>query len=117
MLLYFIGLYVYFTVKPQFVNPSDHTVDVIEGQPAIINMTARSNPAELTYAWFRDGNSIKNMSTSAANPGDRIVADGSLLNLTVVRRSDTGEFKCVATSVEGSTAAVVRLNVQCKEGY
>ena len=98
--------------KPQFLYSSDYTVDVIEGQPAVVNMSAEGNPPVLTYAWSREGAPIK--SSLQATPSDRIHADGSLLNLAVVRRDDAGEFKCEATNAEGTQSATVRLNVQCK---
>uniref|UniRef100_A0A0N8CD86 Down syndrome cell adhesion molecule n=1 Tax=Daphnia magna TaxID=35525 RepID=A0A0N8CD86_9CRUS len=96
--------------KPQFQQPSDYSVDVIEGEPAIVNLTARANPSEMTYKWFRDGTAIKQL--KEANAYDRITFDGPLLNLTVVRRDDKGEYKCDATNAEGSRSHTVRLNVQ-----
>lgn len=99
--------------KPQFQQPSDYSVDVIEGEPAIVNLTARANPSEMTYKWFRDGTAIKQL--KEANAYDRITFDGPLLNLTVVRRDDKGEYKCDATNAEGSRSHTVRLNVQCND--
>lgn len=87
-------------------------MDIVEGKPAIINMTTQANPSEVTYNWSRQGFAIK-----AAEDGDiydRITFNGALLNLTVVRRDDKGEFKCEATNAEGTQSGIVRLNVQCK---
>jgi len=97
--------------KPQFIQPSDYTVDVVEGEPAVINMTAQSNPPVVTYAWSRDGTAIR--SGDAATFSDRILANGSLLNVAVIRRDDAGDFNCEATNSEGTQSATVRLNVQC----
>ena len=99
--------------KPHFPQSADYSVDVIEGEPAIVNMTAKANPSEMTYKWFRDGNAIKQLKEASAY--DRMTFDGPLLNLTVVRRDDKGDYKCEATNAEGSRHAIVRLNVQCNE--
>jgi hypothetical protein len=88
-------------------------VDVIEGEPAIANVTARANPSEVSYKWFRDGTAIKQL--KEANAYDRVTFDGSLLNLTTVRRDDKGEYKCEATNSEGARSHIVRLNVQCNQ--
>lgn len=84
---------------------------MVEGEPAVINMTAQSNPPVVTYAWSRDGAAIR--SGDAATFNDRILANGSLLNLAVVRRDDAGDFNCEAANSEGTQGATVRLNVQC----
>lgn len=98
--------------KPLFLQPADYTVDVVEGQPAIVNMTAKANPSEVTYAWSREGSAIK--AVGDAGVYDRITFNGALLNLTMVRRDDKGEYKCDATNNEGTQSGIVRLNVQCK---
>lgn len=87
-------------------------MDVVEGEPAIVNMSAKANPSEITYKWFRDGTAIKSIKDSGIY--DRLTFDGPLLNLTVVRRDDKGDYKCEATNSEGSRSTIVRLNVQCK---
>ena len=99
--------------KPQFLQPTEYTVDVVEGQPAIVNMTARANPSDVTYTWSREGSAIK--AAGDAGVYDRITFNGALLNLTVVRRDDKGEYKCEATNAEGTQSGTVRLNVQCKQ--
>ena len=88
-------------------------MDVVEGQPVIVNMTARANPSEVTYTWSRQESAVK--ADGDAGVYDRITFNGPLLNLTVVRRDDKGEYMCEATNTEGSQIAIVRLNVQCKE--
>ena len=88
-------------------------MDVIEGEPAIVNMTAKANPSEMTYKWFRDGNAIKQLKEASAY--DRMTFDGPLLNLTVFRRHDKGKYICEATNTEGSRHAIVRLNVKCNK--
>ena len=92
---------------------ADYSVDVIEGQPAVVDMTARANPSEIRYAWWRDSTSIRAAPNSTAD--ERITHSGPLLNLTVVRRTDDGLFKCDATNSEGTQTANVRLNVQCNK--
>ncbi|XP_059352881.1 nephrin-like [Daphnia carinata] len=96
--------------KPHFPQPADYSVDVIEGEPAIVNLTAKANPSEITYKWFRDGTAIKQLKEASAY--DRMTFDGAFLNLTVVRRDDKGDYKCEATNAEGSRSHTVRLNVQ-----
>ncbi|EFX79012.1 hypothetical protein DAPPUDRAFT_305049 [Daphnia pulex] len=101
--------------KPQFLHPTDYSVDVIEGEPAIVNVTARANPSEVSYKWFRDGTAIKQL--KEANAYDRVTFDGSLLNLTTVRRDDKGEYKCEATNSEDPASIVqTRSTVMVNEG-
>ena len=76
-------------------------------------MTAKANPSEVTYTWSRKGSAVK--ADGDADVFDRITFNGPLLNLTVVRRDDKGEYMCEATNAEGTQIAIVRLNVQCKK--
>lgn len=85
---------------------------MVEGQPAVVNMTARANPSEVTYSWSRAGSTIK--PAKDATEYDRITFDGPLLNLSTVRRDDKGDYKCDATNAEGTQTITVKLNVQCK---
>ncbi len=87
-------------------------VDVVEGEPASINLTASANPDAVTYVWSRDGQPIPAAAT--AKVGERITYDGAVLDLTVVRRSDEGPFVCNATNSEGRGTTTVHLNVQCE---
>ena len=85
---------------------------MIEGEPAIVNLSVRANPSDINYSWSRDGTVFK--SGKDAGASERITTNGPVLNLTVIRRSDDGPFKVDATNSEGSSSATVRLNVQCK---
>lgn len=101
------------TDKPQFSQSGEYTVDVVEGQPAVVNMTAKANPSEVTYSWSRAGSAVK--AAKDASEYDRITFNGPLLNLTTVRRDDKGDYKCEATNAEGTQPITVKLNVQCKQ--
>lgn len=95
--------------KPTF-KTNGLVVDVVEGEPASINLTASANPDAVTYVWSRDGQPIPAAAT--AKVGERITYDGAVLDLTVVRRSDEGPFVCNATNSEGRGTTTVHLNVQ-----
>lgn len=94
------------------MHPPEHTINVIEDAPAVINLTARANPAAIAYKWTRGLSGIKSSAESGSL--ERITSNGSLLNITRVHREDNGEYKCEATNSEGSTVTSIRLNVQCK---
>ena len=102
-------------VKPEFLHPVEHTINVIEDQPAVIDLTARANPSAITYVWSRGGSGIK--SSAGSSFFERITSNGPLLNITRVQREDHGEYKCEATNAEGTTVTTVRLNVQCKSYF
>ncbi|XP_076321284.1 nephrin-like isoform X2 [Tachypleus tridentatus] len=101
--------------KPEFYSTQTETFDIVEGETTFINLTARGNPNVITYTWTRDGNTVVDIQekekTSNVNK-TRIISNGPILNITNVRRSDAGRFKCEAANEEGTSEITIVLNVQ-----
>lgn len=45
---------------------------------------------------------------------DRIISDGSTLNITKLTRFDAGIYTCEAVNSQGNSVANVNVTVQCK---
>ena len=79
-----------------------------EGENATLSCKVTGNPVP-TISWTRDG--------SPVNASGRISFqdDKKELTITNVNRTDSGEYRCVASNSLGNdTSNVVTLNVQCK---
>lgn len=64
----------------------------------------------ITYTWTKDGVPLSN---SAANV-ERLVADGSVLNITRLTRGDAGIYTCEAVNSQGSATINITVIVECK---
>ena len=81
----------------------------MEGEPFVISVAARGNPAAITYTWSRDG-----LPLSLNSAGSRFIARGSTLNITKLERYDAGTYVCEAINYMGTTFYHLNLTVQCK---
>jgi len=89
------------TVDPQAVTKT-------EGGNLTLSCNATGNPVP-TISWTRDG--------SPVNTSGRISFSENKKELTItdVSRTDSGEYRCVATNRVGNdTSNAATLNVQCK---
>lgn len=66
----------------------------------------------MAYTWTKDGLPITQ--ASSANGAERIVSDGSVLNITRLSRHDAGTYNCEALNSQGSSLASVNITVQCE---
>ncbi|XP_022236928.1 nephrin-like [Limulus polyphemus] len=102
--------------KPKFLIHSLKRFDVVEGEPAFINITAKGNPSSISYQWFHEGKLIVDpsafapWSTQTIHHQD-IFARNSVLEITRVSRNHAGYYVCEATNSEGSTRIEVIINV------
>ncbi|XP_076334049.1 nephrin-like [Tachypleus tridentatus] len=98
--------------KPVFFIPTK-TVDIIETQNGIVNMSARGNPQPIQYTWMFRNIKIPQPSTSqfVYKARQRIVAHGPFLKIQNASRLDSGIYYCIADNEEGSSSASVNLNV------
>ncbi|XP_022254721.1 nephrin-like isoform X2 [Limulus polyphemus] len=91
--------------KPKFFTLPLETVDVVEGDSVVINLTVKANPEAVVYTWDKDGLPLPEESAG------RISASGSVLNVTEASRADRGRYRCEAKNDFGATETVVILNV------
>ena len=109
------ALFVYILVPPTYPASTPSTVDIIEFQSNILNLTAMANPANVEYTWYRNG--VK-LTFGNKNKRDlnipHFLADGGVLNITNVTRADGGPYTCEAGTDQGKTNFTVNLNVQCE---
>ena len=86
-------------------HPQD--VTVIEGSSVSLSCNAAGNP-EPTISWTKDGSPISNNSR-ISSPREKN------LTITNVNRTDSGEYRCVASNSLGSdTSNAATVDVQCK---
>lgn len=90
--------------KPHFVN-SVASFDVIEGDSASINLTAKANPPDIMYKWTGPDSQLDSR---------RFTTNGPFLNVSSVSRSDSGIFRLEASNDEGYSQTEIQLNVKCK---
>lgn len=68
-------------------------------------MVANANPMAIAYTWTKDGQPLAS---------DRIAAEGPILNVTRLARSDAGIYTCQATNTQGTALFNVTVVVECK---
>uniref|UniRef100_A0ABD2WLG2 Nephrin n=1 Tax=Trichogramma kaykai TaxID=54128 RepID=A0ABD2WLG2_9HYME len=93
--------------KPVFENLEATELVGMEGEPFVISVAARGNPAAITYSWTRDG-----LPLSSNVARSRITARGSTLNITRLERLDAGTYVCEAINDRGQTFYHLNLTVQ-----
>lgn len=98
--------------KPVFDPTNEESLVGIENEPLIISLKAEGNPQAITYTWTKDGLPI--MQTGSGSGMERIVSDGSVLNITKLSRHDAGTYTCEALNSQGSSVAQINITVQCK---
>lgn len=106
--MFLLLLYVHYADKPEFVNldGEQKSFELIEGEPAALNFATSANPPEIQHRWYReDGRPVDQ---------NRFRPDASFLNISVVRRSDAGVYRCEAQNSIGTTSAKVELKIKCK---
>ncbi|VEN63224.1 unnamed protein product [Callosobruchus maculatus] len=96
--------------KPVFDKNNEESVTGIENEPLIISLKADGNPTNIAYTWTKDGLPITQESSSTGN--ERIVSDGSTLNITRLSRHDAGTYTCEALNSQGSSVATFNVTVQ-----
>ncbi|GFG39572.1 hypothetical protein Cfor_01002, partial [Coptotermes formosanus] len=92
--------------KPIFSDVPTEQQSGIEGQPMVLSLQATGNPSNILYTWTKDGVEV--------GQDPRVVVDGPVLNITKLRKEDSGVYMCEAVNSEGSTSIKFNLTVQCK---
>lgn len=96
--------------KPVFDKTNEEVVTGIENEPLIISLKADGNPSSITYTWTKDGLPVGLSSTGM----ERVIAEGSVLNITKLSRNDAGVYTCEAINSQGSSVTHVNVSVECK---
>ncbi|KAI4470791.1 nephrin [Holotrichia oblita] len=96
--------------KPVFDPDNEKTVTGIENEPLIIVLKAEGNPSKISYTWTKDGLPI--MQRDSRTGADRIISDGSTLNITKLTRFDAGVYTCEALNSQGHSIANINVTVQ-----
>lgn len=100
--------------KPLFGDVTSKVIDLVEGEPAAVNVSALPNPSEITYEWTRNSypfNVIDSLSQMDPRRPTRMHSVGSVLNISKVSRQDSGYYTVKATNSEGVTEVKIQLNV------
>uniref|UniRef100_A0A2H1WN64 Hemolin n=1 Tax=Spodoptera frugiperda TaxID=7108 RepID=A0A2H1WN64_SPOFR len=94
---------------PIFDETTPYTTVGVENEPLIIVLRADGNPGSITYTWTKDGLPIAQSSYSTGN--DRIISEGSMLNMTKLSRHDAGVYTCEAVNSQGAAVANISVSV------
>ncbi|XP_072155743.1 nephrin [Bemisia tabaci] len=87
--------------KPVFTELEGGDQMGIEGEPLLIALHARGRPSSISYVWTKNKATLKSK-----------YVDGPVLNITKLRRSDTGLYTVTSTNSEGSTSLTFNISVQ-----
>ncbi|XP_054154061.1 nephrin-like isoform X2 [Oppia nitens] len=101
--------------SPEFLNSPLTQFDIIEGQPSVINLTAKGNPSQIEYKWSRQTETITAATeTTTGSPIDspRIQSSGPILNISEAKRGDSGVYKLYAQNELGLSETAIKINVQ-----
>ena len=83
----------------------------MQGSSVTFSSDANGVP-EPTFSWTKDGSAV------TANDRIRLSADNKELSITNVNRTESGEYRCVATnSVETVSSKAATLTVHCKKTF
>ena len=100
------------TDQPEFSQPPQNQV-VNEGLNVVFTCDANGNPPP-TFSWTIDGSAVN----TTANPRISLTGDSKQLTITSVNRTDSGEYRCVASNiVETVNSTAASLTVQCKKMF
>ena len=106
-----IFLFFFHLDKPVFHMDTKHgnAIELIEGSPAIVNMTATANPLPIEYEWSKESQALELEKLFPI--ADRMAISGGVLNFTNVKRQDSGYYTISATNAEGTTQTKIKIDV------
>ena len=100
-----------FIEEPAFTTHPKNHQKLREGVNITFSSDANGIP-EPTFTWTKDGSAV------TANDRISLSADNKQLSLTNVNRTDSGEYRCVATNSVGTVNSnAATLTVHCKKTF
>lgn len=100
-----MALILFILDKPEFPAVSS-PVEVMEGEPFVLNVTASASPNKLDYSWEKDGRHRIGSDSEAD-----IWFTGGFLHLPRVSRAHAGTYVVRANNSEGRASTTVKLDV------
>ena len=91
--------------KPEFPTVSS-PVEVIEGEPFVLNISASASPTKLDYKWEKDMG--RNLDTS---PDSDVWFNGGILHIPKVSKTHAGTYTIRANNSEGMAVTKIKLDV------
>ena len=106
-----------------------NAIELIEGSTAAVNMTATANPLPIEYEWSKESSALEleklgSSSSSTVQQDlaksepvlsrydpDRLSVSGGVLNISKVRREDSGYYTVSATNAEGTSQTKIKIDV------
>ena len=104
-----------------------NAIELIEGSMAAVNMTATANPLPIEYEWSKESAALelekigsstvpqqdldKSEHVLSRYDPDRLSVSGGVLNISKVRREDSGYYTVSATNAEGTTQTKIKIDV------
>ena len=73
-----------------------------------LSCNASGNPVP-TISWTKNGSPVNASNNSRVS----LSKDKKQLTITIVSRTDRGEYRCVANNSVGNTASAATLDIQC----
>ena len=81
-------------------------VEVMEGEPFVLNVSASASPSKLDYTWEKDGQ----QRIGSHSDSDEICFSGGFLHLARVSRDHAGTYTCTG----GGHRDTLTVTVQCE---
>ena len=96
--------------KPYFPSAVPVVAVTEENRTLTLNMTARANPADITYSWYRGPAELVLGARMRQNAGVLTVDAG-------LGRDEAGVYTCKASNVEGWTTHDINIDVHCEHEH
>lgn len=99
------------TDKPVFPGDQSGAIELIEGSSSAVNMTATANPLPIEYEWSKESPASLELEKLQPGSDHRLSVSGGVLNISNVRREDSGYYTISATNAEGTTQTKIKIDV------
>lgn len=76
-----------------------------------MNMTATANPLPIEYEWSKESPASLELEKLQPGSDHRLSVSGGVLNISNVRREDSGYYTISATNAEGTTQTKIKIDV------
>lgn len=94
-----------------------NAIELIEGTSSYVNMTASANPLPIEYEWSKESSATLELEKLVPSADHRLSVSGGVLNISNVRRQDSGYYTISATNAEGTTQTKIKIDVLYSPRY